>query len=408
MFKIAKKDLMLFVSDKKGMLLTFLLPITLITLFALAFGGTGTKKSKPVNLPVIDMDLTAESKDVVKRLDSVSGLKTEKLTLAEAEKQVKKGNRAALLLIGKGFSDSLQKGKKAPLELRYDQSREAEIGILQAALMGNLMQIVGLKSIEADALKNVDQQYSNFNKETQDQIKSDITENFRKSGTTNNSGMPELKMTPLINEKQNSPGLVQAVAGTAIMMLLFSVAAIGATLLEEKQEGTLKRLLYSPLSANNILFGKMLSANIIAIAQLTIMFLFTWLVFGLDIFNHLPSLIVMIIATAYACSSFGVFLASIAKSRSQVQGLSTLIILVMSAIGGSMIPSFVMPEFMQKLGVISVNYWGIQGFYDIFWRGLEFTDPTFLSRIAVLLAIGTALNFIATRLFRKNILSLQP
>jgi hypothetical protein len=53
-----------------------------------------------------------------------------------------------------------------------------------------------------------------------------------------------------------------------------------------------------------------------------------------------------------------------------------------------------------------VNYWGIQGFYDIFWRILPLTDVTFLSRILVLALIGTTLNLIALRMFKKNILAI--
>jgi ABC-2 type transport system permease protein len=204
----------------------------------------------------------------------------------------------------------------------------------------------------------------------------------------------------------NSPGLVHSVAGTAIFMLLFSVAGIGESLLEEKQEGMLKKLLCSPLRSNHILYGKMAFANIISIAQLSIMFVYAWLVFSLDIMHHLPSLVLMIFVTAYACSSFGIFLASFAKSRQQVQTLSSLVVLTMSAIGGSMIPIFLMPEIMQKIAVVSVNYWGVQGFYDIFWRLLSLTDIAFLSRVVVLIFIGTLLNFVALQMFKRNILKI--
>jgi len=217
----------------------------------------------------------------------------------------------------------------------------------------------------------------------------------------------DIKMTKLIEEKaENSLALIHAVAGTAIMMLLFSVAGMGAGLLDEKQEGTLKKLLTSPMHPNNILFGKMLSSNIISITQLSIMFIYARLVFGLPLRSHLPSLVLMIIVTAYACSSFGVFLASFAKSRQQVQGLSTIIVLIMSCVGGSMVPLFLMPMFMQKIAVLSVNYWGIQGFYDIFWRMLPITDTTFLSRVLVLILIGTVLNGLALRMFKRNILAI--
>jgi len=84
--------------------------------------------------------------------------------------------------------------------------------------------------------------------------------------------------------------------------------------------------------------------------------------------------------------------------------MSTIIIMLMSAIGGSMIPLFVMPAFMQKIAVISVNYWGIQGFYDIFWRRLPLLDIA--PKIFVLVSIGLIMTLISTRLFKKNLLKL--
>ncbi len=181
---------------------------------------------------------------------------------------------------------------------------------------------------------------------------------------------------------------------------------MGASLLTEKEEGTLKKLLCSPIHPNNILFGKMLTSNLVSILQLTIILVYAWGIFGLNLFQNIPALILLILATAFACSGFGMFLSSIAKTRSQVQGLSTLIILSMSAIGGSMVPSFIMPEWMQKVSVVSVNYWSIQGFFDIFWRQLPLTDSTFLFRIIVLFSIGSIMTFISLQLFQRNIRSM--
>lgn len=208
------------------------------------------------------------------------------------------------------------------------------------------------------------------------------------------------------DEQGKIAGLVHSVAGTAVFMLLFSVAEIGGSLLDEKQEGMLKKILCSPMHPNNILFEKLVFANLISIVQLLVMFVYAWLVFGLDIMHHLPSLTLMIFATSYACSSFGILLASFSKSRKQVQSLSTLIVIVMSAIGGSMVPLFIMPEIIQKIAVVSVNYWGIQGFYDIFWKLVPISDFTFLSKVLILIGIGTLLNFIALIMFKKNILKI--
>jgi len=202
----------------------------------------------------------------------------------------------------------------------------------------------------------------------------------------------------------NEGGIVQSIVGTAIMMSLFSVADIGASFLDEKEKGMLKKLLWAPLPKHHILFGKIIYANCIVIIQLLVVFLFGKFAFGLDLFKNLPAALFMILIVAYASSSFGVVLSTIARSRKQIQAYSTLVILLMSGIGGSMIPINMMPEFMQKAAMGSINYWGMQGFYDIFLRDRGITDFVFLKNIFVLVLIGTVLNGIAFLFFKKNLM----
>lgn len=255
--------------------------------------------------------------------------------------------------------------------------------------------------MEKDAIAGFDRQYPDIPASDRERIHKQIRESF--SDTTRQKQTASfLKTRSLIPEKQNSPGLIHAVAGTSIMMLLFSVVGMGASLLDEKEQGTLKRLLLSPIIPGHILLGKMIAVIIISMMQLVVMFIFAWLAFKLDITAHLLPLFITITATSYACASFGVVLASMARSRAQIQGLSTLIVLVMSCIGGSMIPTFTMPAIMQKFSVFSVNYWAVQSFYDIFWRMLPVTSAVYLERILVLVLIGTVLNTIAVLLFRKK------
>ena len=66
----------------------------------------------------------------------------------------------------------------------------------------------------------------------------------------------------------------------------------------------------------------------------------------------------------------------------------------------------IMPEIMQKIAVFTINYWGIQGIYDIFWKLMPLTDSPFLLKVFVLLCIGFFLNFIALLIFRRNILKM--
>lgn len=422
MKQLALKDLKLFLKDRRSMLLTFAIPIALITLFAFAFGGVGkSAKDSKISLLVSDLDQTSSSKLAIAQLDTLKSLKIQLIPLADAEKAIKKGDASSVLVIHKGFSDSLKSGGDLPLELKYDQAQSAQVGLLQQSLIptiakfsfslgdpretmsNRLAKIVGSSNPK---LKQAVEAQSNDLYAT---ISKGIVEGYDGKKSAAGSGFMDvkIKMTKLVKATNDQQlGLIQAVAGTAVMMLLFAVVGIGTGLLDEKSEGTLKRLLYTPGNPLNILFGKMISANVISILQLMVMFLFAYLVFDLNIKNHIPGLLITIVATAFACSAFGVLLASFARSRQQVQGLSTLIILVMSAIGGSMIPLFIMPQLMQKVAVISVNYWSIQSFYDILWRNIAIDNPAFISRIIVLLLIGFVLNGLAVVMFRKNILKL--
>ncbi|HOZ84224.1 MAG TPA: ABC transporter permease [Niabella sp.] len=418
MIKLTIKDLRLFFKDKRAVLLTFALPILLITLFAFAFGGVGkNKKESKVSMQISDLDNSQASGLAVGVFDSLERIQSTFLPLNEAQENIKKGKKSCVLVIHKGFSDSLAAGKTLPLELQFDEANEIEVGLLQQSLIPTVSMLpfkIGDPKIVmgnrfSSIIPNSDTGLKKDIQLKSDDLFEDVARGMTSSNESNlaASFFGDLKMTKLVAAKEdNNLGLVQAVAGTAIMMLLFAVVGIGSSILEEKQEGTLKRLLYTPMNPLGILFGKMVYANTISILQLTVMFLFAAIVFGLNIFSHLGSLMVTILATAFACSAFGVFLASFSKSRQQVQGLSTLIVLVMSAIGGSMIPIFFMPPIMQKAAILSVNYWSIQAFYDIFWRDLSFFSATFLTRILILLLIGSVLNGLAIYMFKKNILKL--
>src|SRR6516225_5444931 len=100
MTRLAIKDLKLFFSDKRSLILTFAVPIALITLFAFAFGGVGQEKgkSRPARLVVADEDQTEASKKVIAELDSSKELEVKLVESDEAESLVKKGDEAAVLV----------------------------------------------------------------------------------------------------------------------------------------------------------------------------------------------------------------------------------------------------------------------------------------------------------------------
>ena len=91
------------------------------------------------------------------------------------------------------------------------------------------------------------------------------------------------------------------------------------------------------------------------------------------------------ICTAVAVAAFGLLLASICRTRAQLGALSTLIILIMSSIGGSMFPRYFMSEAMQKAGLFTINAWAIDGFTKVFWRDQPISE--LWPQVLVLLAL---------------------
>jgi ABC-2 type transport system permease protein len=401
MLKIAFKDLRLFLKDKRGVMLTFLIPMVLISIFSLAFGGGDGEDIRPLQLTVADEDNSPKSKTLIDALDSQSTIEIIDTTLETGMEWVKKGKQSAVLFIPKGFSDSIKNGAYPVLDLRYDKMKEVELGLLQQAIMPTFMKEFGSSMMISQQGSFIRNQFPQLDSSTLKLISRQMSTQLSPGQETS---ARIVTLSPVNGDEKSNVGIIHAVAGTAVMMLMFSVASLGASMLDEKNEGTLKRLLYSPLAPTSLLFGKVISTILVSIAQLLVMFTFSCMVFGLQIEGHLPGLLIMVLATAFAVTSFGIFLASVAKTRAQVQGLATLIVLAMSAIGGSMIPLFVMPEWMQNIGVVSINYWSIQGFYDVFWRRLSITDPDFLLRPIVLMCIGTTLSLLAVYFFKRNVL----
>ena len=183
------------------------------------------------------------------------------------------------------------------------------------------------------------------------------------------------------------------------MFLLFSVSGAGGTLLDEVDSGTLDRVLSTRVGMGGFLLGKWLFLALMGVLQLTVMFLWGRIAFGLDLFSHLPGFFVMTIVTAAAAAGFGLMLATLARTRAQLSGMSTIIILTMSALGGSMFPRFLMSESMQKFGLVTFNAWALDGYLKVFWRDA----PVWQLWPQVLVLTTLALVFMAlARLFARR------
>jgi ABC-2 type transport system permease protein len=203
----------------------------------------------------------------------------------------------------------------------------------------------------------------------------------------------------VVGESKNGDLISFYAAAIGVMFLLFTASGAAGALLDEQESGTLDRVLSSRVTMTSLMLGKLLHNSMLAFSQLVLMFLWGWAVFKLDFWSHIPGFVVMGVSTAVCVGAFGLLLASICQTRAQLGALSTLVILIMSSIGGSMFPRFLMPEAIQKAGLLTINAWAIDGFTKVFWRDEPVSH--LWPQITVLLVVAVVLFAIARRVARR-------
>ena len=145
----------------------------------------------------------------------------------------------------------------------------------------------------------------------------------------------------------------------------------------------------SRLGMTGLLAGKWLLMTLVGIVQVTVMFAWAQVAFGVDLLGHLPGFCVMTVVTAGAAASFALTLAALCRTRTQLNAIATIVILSMSALGGSMVPRYVMGETMQELGKVTFNAWALDGYIKVFWRSLPVRDLG--RRSSVLVGVASSL-----------------
>jgi ABC-2 type transport system permease protein len=93
------------------------------------------------------------------------------------------------------------------------------------------------------------------------------------------------------------------------------------------------------------------------------------MVFHIGLGSHPLALVPLSLATAAAATGLGLLVTSLGKSQEQVGNLSAVLSIVLSALGGVMVPVYVMPAFMQKLSLVIPQAWALTGFQDVIVRG---------------------------------------
>jgi linearmycin/streptolysin S transport system permease protein len=377
--------------DRVAQMLTFLLPIVFFSIFATVFGGQGDASTARIRIAVADEDRSEVSARLVVGLRNEKGLRTQTtadasgtgaaLDRTAAERLVRSGDVPVAVVIPSGLGDAFSKngfaGGGPSIQLLSDVSDriapQMVLGLLQKVAMTaapDLLMQGGMHQFEKYAGAMTPQQKAAVDAWLP-RLKAQGSSGGSGSGDASAGAMPiGVEVVDVMRTDNRRGSLISFyAAGIGVMFLLFSsVGGAGGALLDEAEAGTLERLLSTNLGMTGVLTGKWILLALIGCLQLTVMFLWGRIAFGLPLFSHLPGFAVMTLITAAAAAAFGLVLATLARSRAQLSGFSTILILTMSALGGSMFPRFLMSETMQKFGLLTFNAWALDGYLKVFWR----------------------------------------
>lgn len=169
--------------------------------------------------------------------------------------------------------------------------------------------------------------------------------------------------------RQVDDGVSYYAGAVAILFLMFAAMQGAISLIDERNSGIVDRLVAGPGGYTVVVVGKGLFLTVQGLAQAGLIFAFAWGLYGIDWFGRFGPWLVTAALAAAVSAWLGLLLASICRTRQQAQTASAFVVLILSAIGGSMMPRFLMPGWLRELGWFTPNAWVIESWHGIFWRG---------------------------------------
>jgi len=403
---ITLKELKVLWLDREALALLFAMPMFFILVMTFALEGVFQAGSKghPIEILVVHKNggpVADRAISDLKRMEGLILIETREgipLTSEKAEQLIHKGVYPLALLFPEGYTERILKTKNDPkkekvaIYLVSDPAMNFQLlATVKGAIQGAIERQVLLARIPQQlkerlaTLGGMEGQLENLMGDT------DVSQR-------ETSGVVFIHTFPKGFDVGRRPtAMEQNVPAYTIFGVFFIVLTLASSFLQEKKDGTFQRILAAPLSKTALLIGKLLPYYLVNLIQIGLMFCIGVVVFGMKLGN-LPALFIISFALAAAANGLGLLVAALGKTEAQVNGLSVLLAITLSALGGMMVPTFIMPDLMKTLSLFTPHAWALAGYHDIIIRGLGTKD--ILSEMFVLLGFASIFFVIALWRFR--------
>jgi len=412
---LVRKDLKLFLGDRRALILSLAAPIAIGAFFGFLFSGDTNRESAKIPIAFVDLDGSVLSRAVGARLGEDKLLAVHPETEAQARESVKKGKANAAVLLPRGFGDAAANAffsslGKPEVTVLYDPSHGMEAGLLRGLLTQAAMEVVSREMFTGDmgqkAVKRTLDGLSASGKSTaekealQNLLHSVDRWNVQQATAPTEKRSGGLSLPYTLKEEPITAGVgiayngyAHSFGGMGVQFILFMGIEAGVALLVLRRSGTWQRLRAAPLGRRGILLARAISAAILAAGILLAIFAAARLLFGVRIQGSFAGFLCITAAFAIMTATFGLLIAALGRTPEAARGLAIFGTLIMVMLGGAWIPAFVFPAWLQTATLLVPVRWAVDGLDAMTWRGLGFSAA--LGPIAVLLGFAALFGAIA-------------
>lgn len=373
-FAVFRAMLLSLLRDPGALVMSFVVPVAFFVIFAEIFANATSGEFR-LRIAVTDETGSEASTRLLAALrrDPAVNAWIEAADRNAALQAVRRGDADAGLVV-RADGEPLGEGGgfgPAPLLLYYDTSsttaatvlagrlQQAYAEALPDLLVGSIVDLVG-------------NDFTEFDERQREEIRIGL-EGLRADATRGaaaGSGPAGLIESEAIAGRPAATNHVAYYAGAiAFMFLLLSASQGALTLHEERDSGVLDRIIAGPGGVATAVNGKFLYLVALGLAQTAVIFAIAWVAYGVDVASVAWRWLVVAALSAAAAAAIALALVAACRSRAQAQTLASAVILVISAIGGSMVPRFFMPAWLQAIGWLTPNTWALEAWSGVLWRG---------------------------------------
>lgn len=391
---LARKDIRILIRDKGSFFWVVGFPFLFALFFGAIFSGSGGRMSG-MNIAAVDQDSTAYSQSFIAELDTLPSARVTTMSRDSAFDAVRQGKYVACVVLKKGFGQTLGIfGDSASVEIGIDPARQAEAGYLRGMLMQTTFTLMQRRYFSADSIRQElarlttgQTNWGNLDS-TQRQLATGFLSNLADfmgtmppadttgaldSATASRDLMPINVVSVTAYAAQPRSGFEIFFPSALLWALIACAASFGVSIVKERTAGTFLRLRLAPITRAHILAGKGIACFVTCLFVCVLLLAVGNVIFGVRIAE--PGILALaLLASSMAFVGIMMMISVLGKTEEAVGGAGWAILLVLAMAGGAMVPTFVMPDWLKTIGMISPVRWGILSFEAGIWRGFTLSE----------------------------------